>query len=64
MIWQIRFCVALLIGVGLANSVKGQSTLQQSLNDLDVGPRWRYNDWESAKATAARLKKPILALFR
>ena len=38
--------------------------LRDSLQDIDVGDRWTYNDWESAKAAAAKSKKPILALFR
>lgn len=38
--------------------------LKRTLEDLDVGDRWSYNDWESAKAAAQESKKPILALFR
>jgi hypothetical protein len=38
--------------------------LKESLKDIDVGDRWSYNDWESAKAAASKSKKPILALFR
>ena len=38
--------------------------LQSTLEDVDVGLRWSYNDWDSAKAAAAKSKKPILALFR
>lgn len=41
----------------------GQS-LQESLDDLEVGDRWEYNEWEAAQAAAAESGKPILALFR
>ena len=46
-----------------AFSVSAQE-LRDSLQDIEVGDRWTYNDWESAKAAAAKSKKPILALFR
>ena len=42
----------------------GDSALRESLEDLDVGSHWHYNDWEGAKAVAQRERKPILALFR
>lgn len=38
--------------------------LKETLKDLEVGQRWTYNDWESARSAAAKSKKPILALFR
>lgn len=38
--------------------------LKETLQDTGVGDRWTYNDWDSAKAAAAKTKKPILALFR
>ncbi len=44
-------------------SASGQS-LQESLDDLDVGEHWRYNDWNGAREAAAHEKKPIFALFR
>ena len=53
------FSIACLT-VGLAQA----DELKQTLKDLDVGERWAYNDWESAKSAAAKSKKPILALFR
>jgi len=57
--WCIAFglCVA-------GGSRIGAQELKDTLQDIDVGDRWTYNDWESAKAAAAKSKKPILALFR
>ena len=50
--------------VGLdARSCFAQS-LQESLDDLEVGDRWEYDEWESAQAAAVASGKPILALFR
>lgn len=40
------------------------SNLKSVLEDVDVGDRWSYNDWESARTAALLSKKPILALFR
>ena len=50
------------VGLGSVNCF-GQS-LQETLDDIDVGDRWEYNDWDAAKAAAAKSGKPILALFR
>lgn len=41
-----------------------ETALQKALEDLDVGERWIYGDFEAARARAARQKKPIFALFR
>jgi hypothetical protein len=49
--------------LGLTTFWAGQER-KESLKDIDVGDRWSYNDWESAKAAASKSKKPILALFR
>ncbi|MCA9215846.1 MAG: hypothetical protein KDB27_22425 [Planctomycetales bacterium] len=49
---------------GVIARLSFSQSLQQTLNDIDVGDRWSYNDWDSAKAAAAKSKKPILALFR
>ncbi len=49
---------------GFITSAATAQELRDTLNDIDVGERWSYNDWESAKAAAAKSKKPILALFR
>ena len=59
---MITLGMSLLSGTLLAQDVT--SPLQQSLQDIGVGARWKYNDWESAKAAANRSQKPILALFR
>ena len=56
----VCFVVTLLSSVA---AVSAQS-LQETLEDTLVGERWQYNDWEAAKAAAAKSKKPILALFR
>lgn len=45
-------------------SVSHSQELKKTLEDTEVGDRWSYNDWDSAKAAAAKSKKPILALFR
>ena len=58
-----KFLVSLTILVGLATSVWAQS-LRETLEDREVGARWKYNDWESARAAAVQSQKPILALFR
>lgn len=49
---------------GFITSASTAQELRDKLKDIDVGERWSYNDWESAKAAAAKSKKPILALFR
>ena len=54
-------CLTLLMGNVSAQTT---SSLRQALEDVDVGDRWSYNDWESAKSAASKSKKPILALFR
>ena len=46
------------------NAAAVAQELRDTLNDIDVGRRWSYNNWESAQAAAAKSKKPILALFR
>ena len=59
--------MATVLTVGIccvATSRVSAQDLRNSLQDLEVGERWTYNDWESAKAAAAKSKKPILALFR
>ena len=38
--------------------------LQSTLEDLGVGQRWAYNDWDAVQRAAVKSKKPILALFR
>ncbi len=42
----------------------GQESLRKDLGDVEVGRHWIYGDWQAAKATAAKEKKPIFALFR
>ena len=62
-----RGCVAMAVTMTMLVSASAQEAkfaLQQSLEDTNVGDRWSYNDWDSAKAAAAKSKKPILALFR
>ena len=53
-----------IVGHFVAARDLGDSALRKSLEDLDVGSYWHYNDWEGAKAAAQRERKPILALFR
>ena len=53
----------LLVGL-LSVTAHGQLQIKKDLEDNAVGDRWSYNDWDSAKAAAAKSKKPILALFR
>lgn len=63
----LRGCLAMAVFMGMAVSASAQEAkfaLQQSLEDTNVGDRWTYNDWDSAKAAASKSKKPILALFR
>ena len=61
----LTLLTANLLGGVIAASAHAQShKLQTTLEDVDVGLRWSYNDWDSAKAAAAKSKKPILALFR
>ena len=57
-------CVAAIVAWFVVVSVSSSQELKQTLQDLAVGDRWLYNDWDSAKAAAAKSKKPILALFR
>jgi hypothetical protein len=58
-----RFLLATaILGVISAGSY-GQS-LQDVLEDVEVGDHWDYNDWEAASAAAKRSGKPVLALFR
>ena len=60
---QLHLLVACLF-VGLSSGNCFGQSLQKTLEDFDVGDRWEYNDWEAAKAAAAKSGKPILALFR
>ena len=39
-------------------------SLQSSLRDTGLGAHWVYDDFEQARATARRQKKPLLVLFR
>ena len=61
--WVISLTLPCLLIACLARESHSQS-LQEALEDLDVGDRWQYNDWDAAKAAAAKSRKPILALFR
>ena len=59
-----RLSLALLLIGLLSLPARGQLQIKKDLEDHAVGDRWTYNDWDSAKAAAAKSKKPILALFR
>jgi hypothetical protein len=54
---------AIVLWSTIASTALAQD-LKDTLNDIDVGARWSYDDWDSVKAAAAKSKKPILALFR
>ena len=56
-----------LVAIGVWSSITSAAMAQElhkTLKDIEVGERWSYDDWDSAKAAAAKSKKPILALFR
>lgn len=61
---QLLLATGSLFALAVVASAEEPSVLQHTLEDVDVGDRWYYNDWESAKAAAQVSKKPILALFR
>lgn len=62
---KFLFASALLLcPIITASAADPSGQLKQTLEDIDVGNRWFYNDWEAAKAAAQKSKKPILALFR
>ena len=59
------FAAWFMVGVGCGPIAPGVAQeLRNTLEDLDVGQRWTYNDWDAAQRAAAKSKKPILALFR
>ena len=60
---RMKWCVAMGLWSAISSAALAQE-LRDTLKDIDVGERWSYNDWDSAKAAAAKSKKPILALFR
>jgi hypothetical protein len=45
-------------------SAAARESLQKSLDDTEVAGQWVYDDWERARALAAREGKPVLAVFR
>jgi len=57
-------CFVAIVAWFAITSVGFSQELKKTLQDFAVGERWSYNDWDSAKAAAAKSKKPILALFR
>lgn len=66
--WLYVLGIALAISCTTSTVSQAQTpdklSLKATLEDEKVGARWSYNDWDAAKAAAAKSKKPILALFR
>ena len=58
------FTPCLLLFLGLSPGTSHGQSLQSALDDVDVGDRWKYNDWDAARDAAEASGKPILALFR
>ena len=44
--------------------VRAQNILQETLRDFRVGDSWIYDDWDAARKLAARVGKPVFAVFR
>lgn len=50
--------------LGCLGSLAGQDSLRRELRDSGVADHWIYDDWQAARALAAKQGKPIFALFR
>jgi len=60
-----RLLLFALVGVASRTPATfAKDSLRLELSDEEVGSRWIYDDWEAARAQAARQKKPLFVLFR
>ena len=48
-----RFLLAIAV-LGVVSASSYGQPLQDALEDLEVGDRWEYNDWEAASAGGQR----------